>query len=48
MDRGRDDHGSLLWDDWSHCGKSLLCNPSEHEQCISELSAWGLYLLLKQ
>jgi len=33
---------------WSQGGESLLCNPLDPQQCISDLGAWGLYVLLDQ
>ena len=33
---------------WSQGGESLLCNPLDPAQCISDLGAWGMYVLLDQ
>lgn len=33
---------------WSQGGESLLCNHNNPQQCISDLGAWGMYVLLDQ
>lgn len=40
--------GSFSMGAWSQGGESLRCNEDDPQQCLSELGAWGVYLLMDQ
>ena len=45
---GKQKPGSFAVGAWSQGGESLRCNQLDPDQCISELGAWGGYLLIDQ